>query len=203
MNAIVKYMMMGFLLMISSYARAQTKPVAPPAAKQPEPTRTGITFMFGPSGYYYQGASSGSYDVFEMKRVSYQLNGFFGYVSPNKGHNAIGVFGTAGYTNETIFNEMLQLQNKETDELVINKFFTFYQVEAGMIVARTLRLSSGVGKQNFTTVNGNDEFYYLSTTIGLIFDIGPVYWNIDANFNYGRDWPSTALKVSTGFLVKF
>ncbi len=43
----------------------------------------------------------------------------------------------------------------------------------------------------------------LASTIGLMISLGGVVWNIDANFNYGRDWPRTAMKLSTGLLVKF
>ncbi|MBX2945048.1 MAG: hypothetical protein KF725_04385 [Cyclobacteriaceae bacterium] len=162
----------------------------------------GLALLLGPSAYYFQGSASDQFTDFSTSRISYQLNGFVGYTS-GKGGNSIGVFGTLGYTNESIFNEMLVVQGLQTDELNINKFFTFYQVEAGMIIANTLRFSTGLGKHDFTTVNGDDHFRYLSTTVGLLISLGPVYWNIDANFNYGRDWPNTAMKLSTGLLVKF
>ncbi len=171
---------------------------------QKNDNKPGLMMLIGPSAYYFQGSPNDNIDNFTSKRIAYQLNGFLGYSTAKKhGGNALGIFGTAGYTNERIFNDMLALQDMTTDDLVINKFFVFYQAEAGIIIANVLRFSTGVGKQKFTTVTGDDELNYLSTTAGLLINLGPVMWNIDANFNYGRDLPNTSLKIATGLMVKF
>lgn len=183
--------------------RYQPQPYqAPKPAQQADPS--GVMVLLGPSVYYYQGDPNGALDEFLNNRIGYQLNGFIGYKSPNtRGGNALGLFGTAGYTSEAVFDFIKAYQGLTTDDIVINKYFTFYQIEAGFIVGNTLRFSTGAGKQNYNTINGSGEFRYLSSTIGLMISLGGVVWNIDANFNYGRDWPRTAMKLSTGLLVKF
>lgn len=191
------------LLMIGMFGKnglAQTQPVA----NQKKVNKPGLMLLIGPSAYYFQGSPSDDFDSFSSKQIGYQLNGFLGYSTAKEhGGNALGVFGTAGYTSENIFNNMLTVQELTTDELVINKYFVFYQAEAGVIIANVLRFSTGIGKQEFTTVTGANEFNYLSTTGGILINFGPVMWNIDANFNYGRDLPNTSLKIATGLLVKF
>lgn len=180
-------------------------PASPVQQQQPQPSdQSGIAILLGPSVYHYQGDPNAAIEEISNDRIGYQLNGFIGYKSPkSRGGNTLGIFATAGYTTEAVFNMMKQFQGLSTDDLDINKYFTFYQLEAGFIVRNTLRFSTGVGKQNFTTVNGDDEYRYLSSTVGLMIGLGAVVWNIDANFNYGRDWPKTAMKLSTGLLVKF
>ncbi|MCX7638094.1 MAG: hypothetical protein N2044_09655 [Cyclobacteriaceae bacterium] len=194
------YIVFALAGVVVSAAQSRTQPTKP--AQQPDPS--GLTLLLGPATYYYQGNPNTAIDRFSRDRISYQLNGFIGYTSPkHRGGNSIGIFGTAGYTTESQFNIIKDYQGLTTDDLIINKYFTFYQVEAGFIIGNALRFSTGAGKQNFTTINGENEYRYLSTTAGLMIGLGPVYWNIDANFNYGRDWPRTAMKLSTGLLVKF
>ncbi|MCX7638726.1 MAG: hypothetical protein N2044_12855, partial [Cyclobacteriaceae bacterium] len=127
--------------------------------------QSGLRLLLGPAVYYYQGNPNAAIDDFSNNQVGYQLNGFIGYQSTRaNGNNLVGVFGTAGYTSESVFNFLTDYQGITTDELVINKFFTFYQVEVGFIIGKALRLSTGVGEQNFTTVNGEGAFRYLSST---------------------------------------
>jgi hypothetical protein len=179
---------------------AQTQSVA----NLKDENKPGFMVMIGPAVHYYQGSPQSNFESFSSKRVCYQANGFLGYSTAKKqGGNAFGIFGTAGYTNETIFNNMLTIQNLTTDEIVINKYFVFYQAEVGVVIANLVRFSTGLGKQEFTTVSGEGEFNYLSSTAGLLINLGPVMWNIDANFNYGRDLPNTSVKIGTGLLVKF
>lgn len=189
-----------FCFIFSTLFSQQKKESAKPEANKN--STQGITLLLGPSVYYFQGSTTDKFEEFSSNKVSYQLNGFLGYTS-RKGNNSLGVFGVLGYTTETIFNEMLIVQNLQTSDLDINKFFTFYQLEVGCIITNTLRFSTGVGKQDFATTSGDDNFRYYSTTIGLLISLGPVYWNIDTNFNYGDDWPNTAMRLSTGVLIKF
>lgn len=186
----------------SRYPIKSSEPVQQHQQAQSDPS--GVMLLLGPSVYYYQGDPNSAIDEISNNRIGYQLNGFIGYKSPkSRGGNSIGIFGTYGYTNESVFNLIKDYQGLTTDDLVINKYFTFYQVEAGFIIGNTLRFSTGAGKQNFSTINGDDEYRYLTSTVGLMIGLGSVVWNIDANFNYGRDWPRTAMKLSTGLLVKF
>ncbi|GIV35880.1 MAG: hypothetical protein KatS3mg032_0259 [Cyclobacteriaceae bacterium] len=195
----------GILPAVSVLAQPHRPAPGPPAAPAPKkPDPHGLTLLLGPAVYYYQGDPNSAIERFNESRIGYQVNGMLGYKGPeHRGGNTLGVFGTAGYTTESVFNYIKEYQGLTTDDLVINKYFTFYQVEAGFIISNILRFSTGAGKQNFTTINGEESFRYLTSTIGLMINLGPVLWNIDANFNYGRDWPETALRISTGLLVKF
>lgn len=197
----MKYVTIFILVLTAGSYTAWAQQSATP---QKEENNPGLLMLIGPSVYYFQGSPNDNLDAFTSKRIAYQFNGFLGYSTAKKhGGNALGIFGTAGYTSERIFNDMLALQEMTIDDLVINKFFVFYQVEAGIIIANVLRFSTGVGKQNFTTVTGDDELSYLSTTAGVLINLGPVMWNIDANFNYSRNLPNTSVKFATGLLVKF
>lgn len=165
---------------------------------------TGITISLGPSANYFHGLYEDGVEKWDSGRLNFQLNGFIGYTSAHsRGRNIVGVFGTGGYTNEETFQEMLAVQEISTDELKINKYFTFYQAEAGMIVGNTLRLSTGFGRQDFETVNGSDKLYYFSSTAGLLIGLGSFSWNIDANLQYGRDFSNTSMRFSTGLMVRF
>lgn len=201
---VTKYIKIGLCVLVVGVIGKTGWAQVQPAANQKNENKPGLMLLIGPSAYYFQGSPDDDFDSFSSKRIAYQMNGFLGYSTAKKhGGNALGVFGTAGYTSERIFNNMLTVQEMTTDDLMINKYFVFYQVEAGVIIANVLRFSSGVGKQEFTTTVGDDQFNYLSTTAGLLINFGPVMWNIDANFNYGRDLPNTSLKIATGLLVKF
>ncbi|MBX2916119.1 MAG: hypothetical protein KF856_12685 [Cyclobacteriaceae bacterium] len=197
---IVLSLLLSAMVLIGKKGYAQTQPTT----LVKDDNKSGFMMLLGPSVYYYQGSPQDNFQSFSTKSVSYQAHVFIGYTTAKKqGGNALGIFGTAGYTSENIFNSMLSFQNLSTDEIRINKYFTFYQVEAGVIIANVLRFGTGIGKQEFTTVSGEGEFNYLSSTAGLMINLGPVMWNIDANFNYGRDLPNTSVKIGTGLLVKF
>lgn len=166
---------------------------------------TGFTVFLGPSANYFNGLYDDGIDTWDSDRLNFQLNGFIGYTSAHsRGRNIVGLFGTGGYTNEETFREVLAVQDISTDELKINKFDAFYQAEAGMILGNILRLSTGIGRQDFETVdNGKDKLYYFSSTAGLLIDLGSFYWNIDANFQYGRDFSNTSLRFASGLMIKF
>ncbi len=159
---------------------------------------------FGPSVYYFQGEYPGKYEVFESSQVNFQVNGFLGYLSSRSNRkNALGIYATGGYTNESTLLKIVEIQELQADQLVSSNFYTFYQLEAGMMAGNFFRFSTGFGRQNYKTDLGNFYFQYLSSCIGLIIDMGSIAWNIDANLNYGLDFPKTTLKLSTGFMLTF
>lgn len=191
------YTLLFFLLAGTIYAQAESPLTCPE-------NQSGIVFLLGPSVSYYQGGDLTVSEKFDSDMINYQLNGFIGYSSPrSKAKNSLGIFATGGYTNKASFNKIKAVQGLTTDELVINKYYSFYQLEAGMIIGNILRLSTGYGKQEFQTVSGSDSFTYFSSTAGLLIDLGPFSWNIDANINYGRDYPNTAIRFVSGFVIVF
>jgi hypothetical protein len=73
-----------------------------------------------------------------------------------------------------------------------------------MVIARFLRVSGGIGRQAYTnTIGERNRLNYFSGTLGLAFNLDVVNWVIDANLMTGKDLNQSALKISTGFMVKF
>lgn len=161
-----------------------------------------MLLCFGPAVSYFQGEYPGSYEKYQSDRLNVQVDGFLGYLSQRKNrNNALGVFGTAGYTNQSTLLKMLDLQNIQYNQIDSSDYYTFYQIEFGMMAGKVLRFSTGYGKQDFKTDFGNRSMEYFSSTVGLNIDFGAIAWKIDANFNYGLDYSKTILKISTGLLV--
>lgn len=168
---------------------------------------SGFAFSLGPSinvlfgeGFENTGYSDG--------RMSYQFNGYVGYVSnrgENKSGNLLGIFGTAG----TLYPEMIAIIQSGGAQMLapINldkKFNGFYNIEAGMIIGQIMRLSGGVGKQTYTYfINQKGAIDYYSGTVGLFFNLGIVNWVVECNIATGGDLTNEVIKVSTGFMVKF
>ncbi|GAO31269.1 hypothetical protein [Geofilum rubicundum] len=193
-----KIMLVGWFLMTGAFVFAQNQEPAP------TPAKSGIVLHLGPSVNYFQGQQSGSYQEFERKRINFQLNAFLGYLSPRGGaSNSIGVFGTAGYTNEYTLDEILSIQDIDVINLESSSYNTFYQIEGGMIISNALRLSTGVGSQDYSTALSDESLDYLSSTAGLMINFGNVMWSLDANINYGWDYTHTTLKFSTGLILVF
>lgn len=191
-------MLVGWFLMTGAFVFAQNQEPAP------TPAKSGIVLHLGPSVNYFQGQQSGSYQEFERKRINFQLNAFLGYLSPRGGaSNSIGVFGTAGYTNEYTLDEILSIQDIDVINLESSSYNTFYQIEGGMIISNALRLSTGVGSQDYSTALSDESLDYLSSTAGLMINFGNVMWSLDANINYGWDYTHTTLKFSTGLILVF
>ena len=167
----------------------------------------GFTFALGPSINVLFG--EGFEDTkYSDGRMSYQFNGYVGYVSnrgENKRGNMLGIFGTAG----TIYPEMIAIfQSGGADMFApINmdkNFNGFYNIEAGMMIGQIMRLSGGIGQQSYTYfINQKGVIDYYSGTVGLFFNIGIVDWVFECNIATGGDLINEVIKVSTGFMVKF
>lgn len=192
----IRIVLLGWLLFSFAFSNAQEQtPVKP----QPQ---NGIILHLGPSVNYFQGPQSGSYEEFENKRLNFQINAFLGYQSARgNGGNSIGIFGTTGYTNAFTLDEILAIQNINVINLESSSYNTFYQIEGGMIISNVLRLSTGVGSQNYSTLISDEKIDYFSTTAGLLINFGNVMWSLDANYNYGWDYDHTVMKFSTGLIL--
>ncbi len=167
-------------------------------------SKSGIVLHMGPSVNYFRGQQSGSYEEFDSKRINFQLSAFLGYLSPRgDANNSIGVFGSAGYSNEFTLDEILSIQDIEIINLESSSYNTFYQVEAGMIISNVLRLSTGIGAQDYSTSLGDESIDYLSSTAGIMINFGNVMWSLDANINYGWDYTHSIVKMSTGLILVF
>lgn len=167
----------------------------------------GLTLLLGPAVNIYYGNTDDEFS-YSPERLSWQLNGQFGYISTRGGTNRgnmLGIFASAGNTKPEMM-ELMHLGGAEMQgELDVEKIFNpFFTLEGGMVVARFLRMSGGIGRQAYTFDSGERgilKFY--CGTLGVAFDLGVVNWVIDANLITGEDLNQKIVRFSTGFLVKF
>ncbi|MBE7169122.1 MAG: hypothetical protein INR73_00935 [Williamsia sp.] len=176
---------------------------------------SGLALSIGASATYYYGQSSRNFDKFEDDRVNWQLNGLLGItVARDKGgrRTMLTAFGNYGFNNKKTLSRLLADQRYTTLALNQSTSNNFYQLEAGVIIAEVLRISTGVGQQNFNEqllastdgIRFNAKFLkYYSSTVGLNFNLASVTWTINCNFAYGKDFNRTVLTPSTGLLLRF
>lgn len=174
---------------------------------QTQAQNSGFKFALGPSinVLFGEGFEDAKYSD---GRMSYQFNGYLGYVSnrnDNKRGNMLGIFGTAG----SLYPEMIAIfQSGGADMFapinMAKKFNGFYNIEAGMLIGQVFRLSGGIGQQGYTYfINQKGAIDYYSGTLGLFFNLGIVDWVVECNVAMGGDLTNEVIKVSTGFMVKF
>ncbi len=166
----------------------------------------GFTILLGPSVNYYGDTEEKL--SYSTEKLNWQFNGQLGYISTRGGTtrgNMLAVFGTGGNTNPSVLNQMQTGGANIIGTIDAEKNFNeFYSVEGGMVIARFLRVSGGVGRQAYTnTLGENYKLKYFSGTVGLVFNLDAVNWVIDANLMTGGDLSQNALRISTGFMVKF
>jgi hypothetical protein len=166
----------------------------------------GFTILLGPSVNYYGDTEEKL--SYSTEKLNWQFNGQLGYISTRGGTtrgNMLAVFGTGGNTNPGVLQQMQTGGANIIGTIDAEKNFNeFYSVEGGMVIARFLRISGGVGRQAYSnTLGENYKLKYFSGTLGFVFNLDAVNWVIDANVMTGKDLNQTALRISTGFMVKF
>jgi hypothetical protein len=166
----------------------------------------GFTILLGPSVNYY-GDTEEKFS-YTTEKINWQVNGQLGYISTRGGTtrgNMLAVFGTFGNTNPAVLQQMQAGGTAFSGTIDLEKTFNeFYSVEGGMVIARFLRISGGLGRQAYSnTLGENNTLNYFSGTLGMVFNLDAVNWVIDANVMSGKDLNQTALKISTGFMIKF
>lgn len=190
-----RYILVGLFTLLSLSAMAQ------------ESSRVGLAFELGASVNYYHGRTSEQFDDIQSERLNWQANGMLGLRFNKKGirnGNIVGLFGTYGTATDRVVAAMLTDQNIPILDLSDKKFNNFYNIEAGVVMADFLRVSTGAGRLDYEDVfTGDESLYYLSSTAGLMIRLGAVRWNIDCNFMYGRDFGNTVIRPSTGFSIIF
>jgi len=166
----------------------------------------GFTILLGPSVNYYGDTEEKL--SYATEKLNWQFNGQFGYISTRGGTtrgNMLAVFGTGGNTNPAVLQQMQTGGAAFTGTIDTEKTFNeFYSVEGGMVIARFLRVSGGIGRQGYTnTLGEHNNLKYFSGTLGMVFNLDAVNWVIDANLMTGGNLNQKALRISTGVMVKF
>ena len=176
---------------------------------------SGLALSIGASATYYYGMSSRNFDKFENDRVNWQLNGLLGItVARDKGgrRTMLTAFGNYGFNNGKTISHLFADQKYVSAALRQSSSNNFYQLEGGIIIAEVLRISTGIGQQNFNEqllasaggVSLNAKFLkYYSSTAGLNINLGSVAWVINCNFAYGKDYNRTVLTPSSGLMLRF
>ena len=174
-----------------------------------------LALSLGASVNYYYGQGSRNFDQFENNRVNWQLNGMLGIaVARDKGghRTMIAGFGNYGFNNKNTLTQLFKDQGYITTALNQGASNNFYQLEGGLVIAEVLRISTGVGQQNFNSqaiasANGiqiNSTYLkYNSSTVGLNLNLGSIAWIINCNFAYGQDYNKTVITPSTGLMLRF
>jgi hypothetical protein len=176
---------------------------------------SGLALSIGGSATYYYGPGSRNFGKFERDRVNWQVNGLLGItIARDKGghRTMLAAFGTYGFNNRSTMKQILADQGYISTALEQSTSNNFYQLEGGLLIAEVLRLSTGVGQQNFNeqTLASTDgiqfntsSLRYLSSTVGLNLNLGSVAWVINVNVAYGKDFEEAVLTPSTGLMLRF
>jgi hypothetical protein len=176
---------------------------------------SGLALAVGGSGTYYYGPSGRNFDKFEDSRVNWQLDGMLGITvarSKSGRRTMLAAFGDYGFNNRATITQLLADQNYVSTALKQSGSNNYYQYEGGFLIAEVLRISTGLGRQNFTTqtlastdslrLNATHLQYY-SSTVGLNINLGSIAWVLNCNFAYGKEFKHTVLTPSTGLMLRF
>lgn len=174
-----------------------------------------LAIALGASVSYYYGPGDRNFGKFENERVNWKINAMLGYVlvTNKEGKQTIlSAFGNYGLNNAKTISQIFSDQGYTTTAISQSSINNYLQLEGGVLIAEILRLSTGVGQQNFdsqtlsrgvTTLTSAKTLKYNSSTIGFQFNLGKAKWIIDCNFAYGQDFEKTVINPSTGLLFRF
>jgi len=165
----------------------------------------GLIFLLGPAINYHYGPKGGN-TAYSDSRISWQVDGQFGFISTrhqtNRG-NFLGVFGSFGSISSQTLQEVADHAGT-TVSIKTKQFNQFYSVEGGMIVFNFIRISGGMGRQFYEDITSNAaSVNYFSLTGGLNFNFGAVNLGLNANMLTGADLAENQLRFSAGILIKF
>ena len=177
---------------------------------------SGLALSLGAAANYYYGPGDRNFGSFENNRVNWQLNGMFGLTlaRDKNGHRTMAAgFGSLGFNNASTLKQILSDQKYVTSALSQSSANNFYQLEGGLLIAEVLRVSTGVGQQNFDSqamVSSNGTIMpnarslrYNSSTIGVNLNFNSIALVINANFAYGLDYVRTVITPSGGLMFRF
>jgi hypothetical protein len=186
------------------------------AQDAPTRSRDGVLALeLGASLNYYYGEPGQNIDKFENDRVNWQLNGMLGItIAKDRAdrRTMLAAFGAFGFNNSNTLASLLQDQQYTSAATSQAQENNFYQVEGGIMILDMIRLSTGVGQQNFNSqsliysngiLTNATYFKYNSSTVGVKLNLGPVAWTLNCNFAYGQDYNKTVITPNTGLMLRF
>lgn len=193
MNKPISYILLVFLLAGVFSASAQQK--------------NRVVFRFGAAADYYYGAN----DI-DINQASYDrqylfadLNLMLGFLSQgkrDKSEHIFGVFGRAGFVPKGVLLEILDDQDLTYTLHDENTFNDFKEVEAGVLLGKTLRISAGYGWLNFFAENNaNVQLNYYCATAGLSVPVGVFRINAELTMLKGKDFQTVVYRPSVGLVL--
>ena len=182
---------------------------------KPDNQSSAIAISLGAAANYYYGPGDRNFGEYENERLNWQINGLLGLtlLRDKNGHRTmLAGFGSLGFLNESTIKNILSDQGYVSTRINQANTNNFYQLEGGLLIGEILRVSTGVGQQNFETQalvgpNGNirlnaKSLKYNSTTVGFNFNLTVVALNINVNFAHGMDYEKTVITPSAGLMLR-
>jgi len=165
-----------------------------------------LSFMISGGLNYFYGTGTS-----EISNVDQELGSWYGEVmlgysyfnSKGKAATTLGVFGKVGNTTASAL-EKLWVESQLDGELNAEERNTYYSIEAGAILFQFLRLSTGMGRQEYRDpANELQDLVYYSTTAGIQLGTQTVRLLLDVNMAYGRELPETMIRPHLGVGLQF
>jgi hypothetical protein len=167
----------------------------------------------GASANYYYGPGDQNIGSFTNDRLNWSANGMLGFVigHDNSGRRSIlGGFGNLGFNKAGTVSQMLRDQGYITTATSQDNTNNAFQIEGGLLILDVLRVSTGIGQQNFTSQNllsgtniklNERSLKYNSSTVGLNFKLSLISISVNCNFLYGKDFNRTVLNPYAGLML--
>ncbi len=178
-------------------------------------TRDAVGFSLGATANYYYGPGDRNFGDYNSDRVNWQVNGMLGVAltqDKNGRRTMLAAFGGLGFNNRSTLNNILADQSYLSTTTNQRSSNNFYQLEGGLLIAETFRISTGIGQQNFDSQTLVDKdgkvlvnqtsLQYNSTTVGFNINFPAVALVINANFMSGKDFNKTVITPSAGLLIR-
>ncbi len=182
---------------------------------QLENQSSAIAVSLGAAASYYYGPGDRNFGEFENERLNWQINALLGLTllrDKNGRRTMLTGFGAYGLNNQSTVKNIFSDQQYVSTRVNQAKLNNFYQLEGGLLIGEILRLSTGVGQQNFESqaiagANGDirldaKSLRYNSTTVGFNFNLSVVALIINVNFAHGRDYEKTVVTPSAGLMLR-
>jgi hypothetical protein len=119
--------------------------------------------------------------------------------------NVLGAWGTAGYSSPQTVELMLREQGDARQVDLTASPGTFYEMEAGLLLKEWIRISGGVGNQQFVDLSGAEQsFDYYKVTTGISLRLSrSIKWNTNAAFIFTEGMSNYSFRPSTGLSFRF
>ena len=172
-----------------------------------DPGSAGSVTIMLMGGLNYLYGSDGTDDLsLNSDYLSWQGEAMIGYAYKNSSGGEGASFGLfiRGGALSGLALEKLMIHGEINESFLPEDENIFYQIEGGIIIAGFLRISSGLGFQEYQSASDNlNRIAYYSTTPGILIGSNTFKLSIDVNLMYGRDLQQTVYKPGIGLAIKF